>query len=177
MFITEERQRHVRFTRPIWAVPDGLIVRSVDADRFTSYSDLAADPAARLGVVVGQVQGDSARQAGMPDRRMVLFATQHEAVQAVRHGEVDAAASTAIGNRALLARRHDANLAAVDLRPQGNGANKSVPVGAFSLSHTQQTLANMIDIQLEAFLGSQQHHSIMTRHGFASGEIGAILAA
>ena len=66
-------------------------------------------------VVVGQVQGDSARQAGLTDDRLVRFTTQDDAVQAARRGEIDAAASTAIGNRALLARMHDSGLAAVDL--------------------------------------------------------------
>ena len=30
MFVTQERRRQVRFPRPIWTVPDGLIVRADD---------------------------------------------------------------------------------------------------------------------------------------------------
>jgi polar amino acid transport system substrate-binding protein len=91
-----------------------LIVRAVDAGPFTSYRDLGVNSNARLGVVVGQVQGAAARQAGVPDERLVSFATQDDAVQAVRRGEIDAAASTPIGNRALLTRMDDPHLAASD---------------------------------------------------------------
>jgi hypothetical protein len=42
--------------------------------------------------------GSAARQAGVPDERLLAFATQDDAVRAVHRGEIDAAASTAIGN-------------------------------------------------------------------------------
>jgi hypothetical protein len=42
------------FSRPIWAVTDGFIVRRHDAARMTSYEAIAAAHAT-LAVVVGQV--------------------------------------------------------------------------------------------------------------------------
>jgi len=171
MFVTEQRRRRVRFTRPIWSVPDGLIIRAVDAGRFTSYRDLGVDAHARLGVVVGQVQGESARRAGVPDERLASFATQDDVVQAVRRGEINAAASTAVGNRALLARLDDPGLVAVDLRPAAAGEPHPVPLGAFSLSYEQAGLAEVIDAQLAAFLGSPQHRAIMSRYGFTDDDL------
>jgi polar amino acid transport system substrate-binding protein len=177
MFITDARRRQVRFTRPIWAVPDGFIVRSDDVGRFSSYGDLGFDAGARLGVVVGQVQADSARKAGVPDKRLVAFATQDDAVQAVRRGEIDAAASTAIGNRALIARMDDPDLVAVDVRAPADGDRQAVPVGAFSLSVQQAVLAAALDAQLAVFLGSPQHRAIMTRYGFTDHDIDALPVA
>jgi polar amino acid transport system substrate-binding protein len=171
MFVTDVRRRQVRFTRPIWIVPDGLIVRSSDAARFTSYRDLGADSTARLGVVVGQVQGDSARRAGVPDERLARFATQDDAVQAVRRGDVDAAASTAIGNRALLARMGDPKLDLIDLRPATDDGPQPVPLGAFSLSFEQAALADLMDAHLAAFIGSPHHRAIMIRYGFTSNDL------
>lgn len=176
MFITAARRRQVRFTRPIWAVPDGLIVRSDDVGRFATYRDLGADANARLGVVVGQVQGDSARHAGVPDERLVSFATQDDAVHGVRHGEIDAAASTAIGNRALIARMDAADLVAVDLGTPAGGDRQPVPVGAFSLGLEQTALAAALDAQLAVFLGSPQHRAIMTGYGFTDHEVDAALS-
>ncbi len=164
MFITEERRRRVRFTRPIWAVADGLIVRAADAVRFGAYGDLAARPTARLGVVVGQVQGAAARRAGVPAERLIQFATQDDAVRALRRGDVDAVASTAIGNRALLARIGDRALVAVGLDP-GDGPH-TVPLGAYSLSYEQAPLADLLDEHLAGFIGSPEHRAIMSRHGF-----------
>jgi polar amino acid transport system substrate-binding protein len=174
MFITDARRRQVRFTRPVWAVPDGLIVRGADVGRFTSYSNFGFDADARLGVVVGQVQGDSARQAGVPDERLISFATQDDAVQAVRRGEIDAAASTAIGNRALIARMADPGLVAVDVRARADGGRQPVPVGAFSLSLEEAALAAALDAQLAVFLGSPQHRAIMTRYGFTDHDVDAL---
>jgi polar amino acid transport system substrate-binding protein len=175
MFITAERRRHVRFTRPVWAAPDGLIVRADDAGRFTSYRDLGIDPDARLGVVVGQVQGDSARHAGVPDERLVRFATQDDAVHAVRRGDIDAAASTAIGNRALTARMHDPGLVAVDLASPAERRQHTVAVGAFSLRPDETALATALDARLARFLGSPAHRAIMTRYGFTSRDIDPVL--
>jgi polar amino acid transport system substrate-binding protein len=44
MFITDARRRQLRYTRPIWAAPDGLIVRKADARRFTRIKTLASIP-------------------------------------------------------------------------------------------------------------------------------------
>jgi polar amino acid transport system substrate-binding protein len=164
MFVTPERRRQIRFTRPIWTASDGLIVRTAAADRISSYEDIAADPGARLGVVAQQVQGNAARQAGVPADRLVVFATLDEAVRAVRAGEIDAAASTAIGNRALVARRADARLATVDLRA-------GTAVGAFSFRPEPSALADAFDAALTYFLHSPEHRAIMRRHGFAEHEL------
>jgi polar amino acid transport system substrate-binding protein len=173
MFISDARRRQVRFTRPIWAAEDGLITRAADAGRFASYRDLVIDSNARLGVVLGQVQRDSARQAQMPDERLVSFTTQDDAVQAVRRGEIDAAASTAIGNRVLLARMGDPGLTAVDLQPTADRPQPA-PLGAFSLGLGEAALAEAMDAHLAAFIGSPPHRAIMIRHGFTDAEIDAI---
>jgi polar amino acid transport system substrate-binding protein len=166
MFVTGPRRRLVRFTRPIWAVPDGLIVRAGDAGRFPSYRDLGADPDARLGVVAGQVQGDSARSAGVPAERIAVFATQDAAVAAVASGDVDAAASTAIGNRALAARLGDPGLVAVDLRAGG-----PPPVGALSLAPADADLADAVDAALGRYLGGPDHRAVLTRYGFTAADL------
>jgi len=166
MFVTAERRALVRFTRPIWSVPDGLVVRVEDVARFSSYSEFAADPEARLAVVVGQVQGDSARSAGLPDERILQVSTQDEAVRAVLNKAADAAASTAIGNRALMQRMADPRLAAVDL----DAGSTDSPVGAFSLHPENTVVAEALDAQLAALLGSARHGEIRRRHGFPRNE-------
>lgn len=156
MFVTDARRRQVCFTRPIWSLPDGLVVRREDAGRFASYRQLGLDPRARLGVVVGQVQGGSARAAGVPPERLVEFTTQDGATRAVLRGDVDAAASTHIGNRVLVERMP--GLVAVELEA---GAP-----GAFSVSWARTGLAEAIDAQLDAVLGTAEHRAILRRHGF-----------
>jgi polar amino acid transport system substrate-binding protein len=169
MFVTPERAMMVRFTRPIWSVPDGVVLRAADVGRFSSYADLAADPQARVAVVVGQVQGEAARAAGVPAERMLTVATQAEAVQAVLAGAADAAASTAIGNRALLKREADPRLAAVEFQagPTKNGESKDA--GAFSVHPANTDLAVALDTQLAVLLGSTRHREIIRRYGLDGG--------
>jgi polar amino acid transport system substrate-binding protein len=101
MFVTPERSALIGYSRPIWAVPDGFIVRVADADRLTSYDAIAADPHAVLAVVAGQVQHQAALRAGVPSQRIIEFADQDAAADAVRRGRADASASTAIGNQPM----------------------------------------------------------------------------
>jgi polar amino acid transport system substrate-binding protein len=154
LFITSARQKLVHFSRPIWTVPDGLIVRH---DRpYQSYVDIAADPAARLAVVTGQVQGDSARAAGVPDERIVRCETQEETVRAVLDGHAEAAASTAVGNRAIL-ERFGPDLTVVDLPLGADGGFAGAP-----------DLVDAVDAALEGYLGSAEHRALMARYGLSS---------
>jgi polar amino acid transport system substrate-binding protein len=154
LFITEKRRQHVRFSRPIWTVPDGLVVRR--PSRYRSYVDIAADLDARLAVVSGQVQGDSARAAGVPEDRIVRFDTQEETIRAVQDGKAEAAASTAIGNRAVLA-RFGPELTVVDLPAGADGGFAVAPY-----------LMDAVDAALDGYLGSPEHRAVMARYGLAS---------
>jgi polar amino acid transport system substrate-binding protein len=159
MFPTGERRRTALFTRPIWKCGDGLIVARRDMKRLSSYKDLAGTESV-LGVVTGQVQHDRALARGVPPSRIVEFATQDEAIQAVRLGYIDAAASTHIGNSALVRDRAPA-LVAIPL--------DAVPVeqtlGSFAVCPNRSELFDALDRALARFLGSSGHIGILIRHG------------
>jgi len=173
MFITSARRQLVRFSRPLWAVADGLVVRSDDAERFTEYSDIGAHPQARLAVATGQVQAERALAAGVPADRLVAFADQQQAVAAVRAGTVDAAASTAIGNRAYLGRLGDAALAAVDL-VIGPEVGVDPPLGGYGFHPDDALLADAVDQALAGYVGTPSHRRLMSSYGFTTSEIDAI---
>ena len=69
IFITDDRAEVLDYTLPIWAAPDGFIVRPGDAARLTSYEAIAT-AGATLAVVSNQVQSQTARSAGIPQDRM-----------------------------------------------------------------------------------------------------------
>jgi polar amino acid transport system substrate-binding protein len=173
MFITAARRRLIRFSRPIWAVIDGLVVQAGDEQRFTSYRDVAADPWAPLAVVTEQVQGDRVRAAGLPADRLLIFGDQQQAVAAVIAGDADAAASTAIGNRAYLARLGDPALTAVDL-VTGPEFGDDPPFGGYGFHPADIVLAHAVDHVLSGYLGSPEHRRLMTRYGFVRSELDAV---
>jgi polar amino acid transport system substrate-binding protein len=173
MFITAARRRLIRFSRPIWAVTDGLVVRAGEEERFTSYRDVAADPRARLAVATEQVQGDRARAAGLPADRLLVVSDQQQAVAAVSAGDADAAASTAIGNRAHLARLGDPGLTAVDLAT-GPEFGADPPCGGYGFHPADTVLADAVDHVLSGYLGTPEHRRLMHRYGFTPTELDAV---
>ncbi len=97
LFVTPERAHLVAFSLPVWAIGDGFLVRAGNPKALGSYASLAGRRDARLGVIAGQVQHDSARASGVGDDQIVIFEHQADAIEAVRSGAIDAYASTALG--------------------------------------------------------------------------------
>jgi len=165
LFVTSERQQLVDFSRPVWALADGLLVRTGDRARLTGYRAVAA-AGARLAVVAEQVQEQAGLAAGIAPERMIRLATQEEAVVAVRSGRADAYASVAMAHRGYLAREPDAELAIVNV-----SASESVPAaGAFAFGKQHAALRQRFDAALEGLVGSDWHRAMMARHGFPTGE-------
>jgi polar amino acid transport system substrate-binding protein len=165
LFVTAERQKLVDFSRPVWALTDGLLVRSADRDRLTSYRAVAST-AARLVVVGGQVQEQAGLAAGIAPERVIRVATQEEAVAAVRHGDADAYASVAMAHRGYLVRRPDDQLAVVTV-PVDEGTPAA---GAFAFGKQHAIFRERFDRALTGLIGSPWHRAIMARHGFPAGE-------
>ena len=66
LFATEERRRSVAFGRPIWALPDGLLVKKGNPFGLTDYRAVARVEACTLAVVRGQIQHRDALKFGVP---------------------------------------------------------------------------------------------------------------
>jgi len=171
LFITEERRARVAFSRPIWALHDGLLVRAGDTRGFAGYRALARDPSAVLGVIVDQVQHATALRLGVAAERVRLFRTQDEAATAVVNGEIDAYASVASAHRGYLANRPDDELAVIDVP-----ADEQPPAfGAFAFAKESGGLHAAIDAALTSYLGSPAHRALTARYGFTASEVDRIL--
>jgi polar amino acid transport system substrate-binding protein len=171
LFITEERGRLVDFSRPVWSLADGLMVRAGNPKRLTSYGALAAHADARLVVVADQVQEQRALAAGLDAARVLRVATQPEAVAAVRDGRADAYASVAMAHRGYLRAAADAQLHVVDFGAAGGAAAE----GAYSFAKSNADLRRAFDGALQRFLGSPEHRAIMRRYDFANADIDRVL--
>lgn len=164
LFISPERQQIVDFSRPVWALADGLLVRAADRERLTGYRAVAR-AGARLVAVAGQVQEKTASKAGIAPERLLCVATQDEAVEAVRAGLADAYASVAMAHRGYLARKPDPELAVV----AGEGGARPA-AGAFAFGKRSSALRKRLDEALAGLIGSDWHRAMMARHGFVAGE-------
>ena len=170
LFVTEERGRLVQFSRPVWSLADGLMVRAGDSKRFGSYATLAADADARLVVVEGQVQEQRALAAGISAERIQRVATQAEAVKAVLNNRADAYASVAMAHRGYLKANRNDMLRIEDFGASGGAA----ALGAYSFARSNQDLRRAFDEALGRYLGSPEHRQIMRRYGFTDADVDRI---
>ncbi|CAB3754388.1 amino acid ABC transporter substrate-binding protein [Burkholderia sp. MSh2] len=176
LFVTPGRAERVAFSVPVWAIGDGFLVRAGNPKTLDSYASLAERHDARLGIIAGQVQHDSARTAGVSDDQIVIFEHQADAIEAVRAGAIDAYASTALGNRILADRIGGAVLQAVEHRPDAHGERQERPLGAFSFNRTNRDLLDAVNEQLRRYLGSPDHRARMASFGLTHNEIDPVLA-
>ena len=175
MFVTPDRRRIVEFSRPIWALPDGFLVRKGNPRRLVSYAAVARDGTARLGIVRGQVQWDAALSAGVPVGRILVYETQDEAAAAVLRGEVDAYASVAMAHRGYIERLAVNTLACIDLGKEDSAEPPTPAFGAFAFGFSNDGLRDLVDQGLAAFLGSKDHRNLMQGYGFSDSEIDRVI--
>lgn len=116
IFVTPERAKQVAFSTPVWALGDGLLVHLGNPKALVNYKSLAARGDARLGIIAGQVQFDSAKSAGVGNCQIVVFRNQPEAVAALVAGN----RAAVDGYPALEAVAHEVD------------KDEKIPVGAFS---------------------------------------------
>ena len=165
LFVTEERARLVDFSRPVWSLADGLMVRAGFGAQLGSYAALAAHASARLVVVADQVQEQRALAAGLPVSRIMRVATQAEAVRAVLDGRADAC--VAMAHRGYLRTNPDDQLSVVDFGASGGAA----ALGAYSFTKHDGDLRRAFDEELRRFLGAPPHREIMRRYGFSDADV------
>jgi polar amino acid transport system substrate-binding protein len=172
IFITAERAQRVAFSVPVWSLNDGLLVRRTNPKGLTSYKSVAERHDAQLGVVAGTIQFDAAKSAGMNDKRIVTFKDQAQAIAALLAGQIDAYASTALGNRALAAANSE--LEVVSLEP---GSEGQAAFGGFSFNKGNHDLLQAVNQQLRQYLGSPDHRARMAKYGFAATELDSVATA
>lgn len=171
LFVTPERAEHVAFSLPVWAIGDGFLVQKGNPKVLTSYAAVARRKEARLGVIHGQVQLDSAKASGVSDGQIILFKEQPDALEALRSGAIDAYASTAVGNRVLASSIGNSGLEAVAHESDGR-----FPVGAFSFNKRNHRLVRLVNEGLRDYLGSVEHRAHMSKFGLTRIEIdGAVV--
>ncbi|AOI80578.1 transporter substrate-binding domain-containing protein [Burkholderia sp. NRF60-BP8] len=171
LFVTPKRADTVAFSVPVWGIDDGFLVRPGNPKALRSYASIAERPDARLGIIAGQVQHDSAIASGVSRRQIVVFEQQADAIAAVLSGVIDAYASTALGNRIVASRIGRAMIEDVAHEPEVNGNQRTPPLGAFSFNRENRDLLAAVNRRLRSYLGSPDHRARMAKFGLTAREI------
>lgn len=171
LFATAERRSVATFSRPIWALSDGLLVRRANPKRIAGYRSLAAGEKLKLAVIRDQVQHRSALELGVPATRIDVCETYDEAARAVIAGTADAYASVARAHAAYVAQNSAAGLAVVTVPVE----EKAAAFGSFGFALHDAAFRQAVDAALEEFLGSDDHRRMMRGFGFSDAEVDLIV--
>lgn len=161
----------VAFTRPIWALADGFLVRRGNPFDLSGYLSVASRAACRLAVVRDQYQHRSALELGVAETQIMIFDTYEQAAAAVRDGRACAYASVARAHAGFIAINPDWNLEVIAV-PAGE---KPAACGAFAVGKADDAFRRAVDGVLEEFMGSPEHRSMMTTFGFAADDIDRLM--
>lgn len=172
LFDTTERRKTAAFSRPIWALPDGLLVKRGNPSNLTGYASLAETADRKVAAIKDQLQHRAALEAGVPEDRMTLFDTYEAAAQAVLDGKADAYVSVAMAHRGFLARYSNSALDIVTVSAQ----ERPAAFGAFGFNTSDATLRNALNAALQHYLGSDEHRAMMHRYGFTDSDIDLIVS-
>jgi polar amino acid transport system substrate-binding protein len=167
MFITPERSRRVRFTRPTARVGSALLVRRGNPLDLHRLEDVAGKQGAVLAVIDGAVEQVRASRTGMPRARIQPHADLASATVALHDGRADALALSDVSLRYWLA--EDGALDAELVMPAGPAPAESLPDSgspAFAVRPGDEALARRLDAALAGYLGSAEHRALIAPFGF-----------
>jgi polar amino acid transport system substrate-binding protein len=170
LFATAERKRHALFSRPIWALPDGLLVAKGNPHRLTGYRS-AAEKRVRVAAIRDQVQHRAAQDFGVASDLLQTFDTYEQAAEAVASGKADAYASVARAHIGFLDRHPELQLDVLTVP----AAERPPARGSFGFALVDTELCDAVDAILDRFIGSPEHRAMMAHFGFDNAEIDLLL--
>lgn len=172
LFGTDERRQSALFSRPIWALPDGLLVQTGNPLGLCGYQSVADNAHVRLAVIRDQFQHRTAIAFGVGMDRIVIYKTYTQAAQAVRDGTVDAYASVGRAHSGFIAQNPDWGLDVVMVPI----SEKPSAFGSFAFALKDTKLVNEVDEILSSFLGTNDHRKMVASFGFSSDEVDLVVA-
>ncbi|WP_035068011.1 ectoine/hydroxyectoine ABC transporter substrate-binding protein EhuB [Nitratidesulfovibrio termitidis] len=166
MFVTPERAARVAFSLPTSSVGQGLLVRRGNPRGLHDYASLAERSEVSLAVLDGAVEHRQLLLLGMPAERLFTVTDAHAGVTAVRKGRVDGLALSG-PTVTVLARQHPDELEAARPFTQPIIDGKSVAgLCAFAFRREDAPLADRVNEQLRAFIGTPEHLALVRPFGF-----------
>lgn len=162
LFDTPERRKVAAFSRPIWVLGDGFLVKKSNPKNISGYASAAANPGCTMVAIQGQVQHRACLDAGVPDTRLLVCETYEEAAQAILDGRADAYASVAVAHSGFLEQHPGLELDIVLVSTD----ERKAAVGAFAFRKEDDDLRIAIDSAIGQYVRSAEYRTMMLGYGF-----------
>lgn len=178
MYITPPRCREIAFSMPTYGIGEAFIVQAGNPFSLHSYEDVAKHSSAKLGVMTGAMELQYARSTGIPPDRIVLLPDPVSAVSAVQAKRIAAFAGTNLTVRSLLEKTSAGIERADPFHDPIIDGKPAVGYGAFGFRKEDKQLLAEFNKQLEKFMGTPQHLSLIEPLGFTKTDLpGTVTAA
>ena len=173
MYVTPERCRQVQFSEPTYGVGEGFLVKAGNPKKLHSYDDIISNPEIKLGVVVGAIQIDYARQLKIPDEQVVVFPDAVSALAGVQAGRADVYAATALTVADLMTKTtlDDGLERAEPFTDPVIGDTDVLGYGAFAFRNADAEFRDAFNRELHEFVGSADHARLVEPFGFTEEEL------
>jgi polar amino acid transport system substrate-binding protein len=109
MFITPERCAEAAFSEPMYCAPNAFLVPPGNPDNITDFKSVA-DAGIKLAVLGGAVEGQYARDSGVPGSDIVVVGSTRDGLLQVQQGRVGALGLTSITLKDVLNDTPDAKV-------------------------------------------------------------------
>ncbi|MDQ2188044.1 ectoine/hydroxyectoine ABC transporter substrate-binding protein EhuB [Alcaligenaceae bacterium A4P071] len=173
MYVTPERCKQALFSEPTYGVGEAFLVQQGNPKQLHSYEDILKNKDARLGVVVGAIEGDYAQKLQIPSDQVIVFPDPVSALSGVQAGRADAYAGTALTIADLMTKT----------KPK-DGLERAEPFtdpvidgkdvrgyGAFAFRNADQAFRDAFNAELTKLIGTEEHRKIVDPFGFSTAEL------
>lgn len=167
LYIRPQRCAQVAFTNPTVAIGMGLVVKKGNPHDLHSYDDIARKTDIRLGLVAGTTDLQYAREAGVPDDRIVQLGDPTSALEALRGDRIEAISATGPTVQLLIDRTNQEFARALPF-PR---TEKTTGYGAFAVRKEDTDLLQALNKELAGFIGTPEHLDIVKPFGVTREEL------
>ena len=165
MFITGERCAQADFSDPMYCAPEAFLVPPGNPDNITDFESVAK-AGIKLAVLGGAVEGQFARQSGVPGNKVVVVGSTRDGLLQVQQGRVGALALTSITLKDILNDTPDANVELTEpFTPVVNG-EKVYGCGGAVFRKEDDELRTAFNQELEKLKQSGRLTKLMAPFGF-----------
>lgn len=171
LFATTERMQTALFSRPIWALSDGLLVKANNPHKIDGYKSIAENQNVRLAVIRDQFQHRSAIDFGIGTAQICIYETYSEAAKAVKNSIVDAYASVGKAHRGFMAHNPSWDVTEVVVPFK----EKPPAYGCFAFHLHDIGLRDNVNTFLNNFLGSKEHRKMVAAFDVSDADVDLLM--
>ena len=163
LFMKPERCAAVAYSEPVLCDAEAFLLPKGNPKGYTSYADVAADPAGKIGAPGGGTEEKLALDAGVPRDRVIVVPDGQSGLKMLQDGRIDVYSLPVLSISDLMAKADDPNL---EMVAPVVGAPVYCDGAAFNKEDT--ALRDAFDVELAKMKASGEFAAIIEPYGFSA---------